>query len=225
MLKSKGIISGFQRKILTGLQNLPDFSNFYLTGGTALSEFYLGHRRSFDLDIFTAEDGLVLPFSRTVEKELKNQGFHLEVIRRFSTFVDFELSEKKEITRLHFAYDSPFRFENPIISDISIKVNDYKDLIVDKLLSFFGRTEPRDAVDLFFILKKENIWELANLAAKKDPGFDLYWLAIALEKCKDFPDDIKRWPVEMLIQIRGEELKNKFIPLAREILEKLKNKK
>jgi predicted nucleotidyltransferase component of viral defense system len=31
-------------------------------------------------------------------------------------------------------------------------VNGYLDQCVDKLLAYFGRAEPRDAVDLYFIL-------------------------------------------------------------------------
>jgi len=225
VLKSKGIISAFQKKILTSLQNLPDFSYFYLTGGTALADFYLGHRKSYDLDIFTTESGLVESFSWDVEKELRNHGVDFKVIRRLSTFTEFELAEKDDETRLHFAYDSPYRLGKPVASDISIKVSDYKDLITDKLLAFFGRTEPRDAVDLYFILKEEDIWQLVQLASQKDPGFDLYWLAVAFEKTLDFPDDIKRWPVEMLKDIDVSEVKSDFSRLAEEMLDKLSDKK
>ena len=31
-------------------------------------------------------------------------------------------------------------------------------------------------------MEKEKFWELADLAKKKDPGFDLYWMAVTLEK-------------------------------------------
>jgi hypothetical protein len=41
--------------------------------------------------------------------------------------------------------------------------------------------EPRDVVDLFFILKNEDLWKLTELAKQKDLGFDLYWLAVALK--------------------------------------------
>jgi hypothetical protein len=225
VLKGKGIISDFQKEIICSLLEISDLQYFYLTGGTALAEFYLGHRRSYDLDIFTAEEGLVLPFSRIAEEELKKKKFSIEVIRRFTSFVEFELTEKDERTKLQFAYDSPFRFDKPVGSDIGIKVNAYKDIIVDKLLAFFGRAEPRDAVDLFFILKKENVWELTELAGKKDPGFDLYWLAVALEKIRDFPDDIIRWPVEMIAEIKVEDLKDIFYRLSREIMERLETKK
>jgi len=40
MLKSKGIMSELQKELLFSLSNLADFQHFYLTGGTALAEFY-----------------------------------------------------------------------------------------------------------------------------------------------------------------------------------------
>ena len=224
MLKGKGIISEIQKRILGSFQKGADASYFYLTGGTALAEFYLGHRKSYDLDLFTAEEGLILPFSRIVADGLKSDGLHVTVIRRFSSFVEFEVAYENEKTRVQLAYDSPFRFEEPVDSELGIKINDYKDIIVDKFLAFFGRTEPRDAVDLFFILKKESIEDIAKLAAKKDPGFDLYWLAVALRKVKDFPDEIARWPVEMLVEINTGELKAQFSRIAIEVVENLKLK-
>lgn len=223
-LRGKGVITNFQREIIGALKNLADLKYFYLTGGTALSEFHFAHRLSYDLDIFTVEKDLVLSFSRKAE-ELKNKIFSVQVIRRFSSFAEFELTRQDEKVRLHFAYDSPFRFENPEESDLGIMVNDYQDIIVDKLLAFFGRAEPRDAVDLFFILKKENIEKLSQLAVQKDPGFDLYWLAVALKKVEEFPDEISKWPVEMLLELNVRELKDKFHRISHQIMDKLRREK
>lgn len=221
LLKSKGIITDLQREILISLSKIPDSNVFYLTGGTALAEFYLAHRKSYDLDIFTTEKGLIIPFSYTFEEELK-KSFSLKVIRRFETLVEFEISDKEKSTRVQLALDSPFRFEKPADTDLGIKVNDYKDLIVDKLLAFFGRAEPRDAIDLFFILKTENFWELVELAKQKDQGFDLYWLASALCKVKEYPEDINDLPVEMIKEINIKELKNLFLILSKEVMNKIK---
>ena len=224
MLKGKGILSVIQKRVLGSFQKGADASYFYLTGGTALAEFYLGHRKSYDLDLFTAEAGLVVPFSGIVADGFKRDGLDVTVMRRFSSFVEFEMAYANEKTKIQLAYDSPFRFEEPVDSELGIKINDYKDIIVDKFLAFFGRAEPRDAVDLFFILRKESIEDLAELAAKKDPGFDLYWLAVALRKVKDFPDEITRWPVEMLVEVNIRELKAQFSRIALEVLENLKSK-
>lgn len=69
---------------------------------------------------------------------------------------------------------------------------------MDKLLAYFGCAEPRDAVDLYFILKKDSFELLLELVAQKDTGFDLYWFSIALNRCENFPDEFERWPVKML---------------------------
>ena len=78
-------------------------------------------------------------------------------------------------------------------------------------MTFFGRWQPRDAIDLFFILKNESIDTLLEMAKEKDPGFDLYWFSVALQEIKDFPDEIDRWRVEMLVKIDVSELKDLFI--------------
>jgi len=224
VLKSKGIVSELQKGILNIFSNIADSKMFYLTGGTALSEFYLAHRKSFDLDIFTTEKELVLPFSYTFEEEIK-KFFSLRIVKRFTTFVEFEVSEKEKTTKIQLACDSSFRFEEPVDSDIGVKVNDYKDLIVDKLLAFYGRAEIRDAIDLFFILKTKDVWELVKFAKQKDPGFDLYWFANALHKVKNFPDDINEWPVEMIEKFDVKELKNLFLNLSNEIMDKIREQR
>ncbi len=221
-LKGRGILTRVQKRTILAISELQDSAYFYLTGGTALAEFYLGHRKSYDLDLFTAESRLVLPFSREAEAHLKKHGFTVSVARRFSSFVEFVVSEEEENTRLQLALDTPFRLAEPVDSEFGLRVSNYKDLIVDKLLAFMGRTEARDAIDLFFILNTENLWELSALATQKDPGFDLYWLAVAMKKTQELPEEIERWPVEMITQVDARSIKDRFSCLAREILDKIK---
>ena len=38
-------------------------------------------------------------------------------------------------------------------SEHGVWINDWRDLSTDKLLAYYGRAEPRDAIDLFFILR------------------------------------------------------------------------
>ncbi len=224
MLHSKGILSTTQKRILVFFGKLKDSTSFNLTNGTALSDFYLGHRRSFDLDLFTSDKGLILPFSRTVEDEFPKQGFSVKVIHRFQSFVEFEIGEQEEKVRIQLALDSPFRFKPPEKSDIGIMVNNFHDLVVDKFLAFFSRAEPRDTIDLFFILKNTDINELLELASKKDPGFDLYWLAISLKRVKDFPNEIERWPVEMIVPVKAIEIKDLFSSMLLKIMDEIQKK-
>lgn len=222
MLKCKGIISNAQRKILLFLGDVPDLANFYLSGGTALAEFYLAHRESYDLDFFTSENGIILPFSRQIEVFAREHGFHIEIIRRFESFAEFVFTVGDEKVKVQFALDSPFRFDNLEESELGIKVNPYKDIIVDKLLAFYGRVELRDAVDVYFILAKEDFWQMVKSAAQKDHGFDLYWFAVACQKVADFPDNIDDWPVKMLKKVDASEIKRLFGELAVKIMVEIK---
>lgn len=221
MLKGRGIITAFHKNVLESFAALGDAGHFYLTGGTALAEFYFAHRKSYDLDFFTSRKELVLPLSHEIESAFRKK-FSVKIIRRFESFAGFEFRKGKESIKFELAYDSPFRFEKPVLTEYGVNANDYKDLITDKMLAFYGRSEPRDAADLYFILQKEDFWKLSELAGKKDAGFDLYWMAVALERCAFFPDDLKRWPVEMLLPFNPKKTKKLFLTFAKEILSKIK---
>jgi len=220
------VLTPFQKKVLEYFAGLTDSRHFFLTGGTALTEFYLGHRKSFDLDMFTSEKELILPFSRVLEEEMKKV-FSVTVTRRFETFVEYEIGakDKSESIKVQLAYDSPYHLDSPSESTLGVKINSFKDLVTDKLQAFFGRMEPRDAVDLYFILKTEDFWQLCRQAAQKDPGFDFYWLAAALAKVNEYPDDIRRWPVEMILDVDVPDLKKFFSELSTKVMDKIKDSK
>ena len=218
MLKGKGLLTPIQRHFLTLFAGVPDQERFYLTGGTALTEFCFGHRLSYDLDLFTSEAELVGPFARALEAAAAAAGFGVQVPRRFATYVELLVAQGDETLRVDLALDSPFRFEPPVLCECRVHVNDFVDLKVDKLLAYYGRTEPRDAVDLFFILQEQAAPDLLVLAAQKAPGFDVYWFAAALNRVQAFPDEAERWPVKMLVPFDPSTLKRRFQQLATDLL-------
>jgi hypothetical protein len=218
-----GLLTPIQRAFLSVFATLPDQANFYLTGGTALSEFYLGHRLSFDLGFFTPEQALILPFSYQVEGLGKHHDIEISVVRRFAPYVEFLATLSTESLRVDLALDSPFRFASPLPCEYGVRVSPFADLKVDKLLAFYGRAEPRDAVDLYCILQQEPITPLLEMAAQKDPGFDLYWFAVALGRVADFPDELDRWPVKMLVELSPPKLKRMFENLATDMLNRIRS--
>jgi hypothetical protein len=224
MLKGKGILTPIQQTFLEIFAQVPDQERFFLTGGTALAEYYLGHRLSFDLDFFTSEAGLIIPVSYQIETQCSSKESQLSVIRRFASYVEFLFRQGEEKLKIELALDSPFRFEPPVLSETNVYVNDFKDIRVDKVLAFYGRAEPRDAVDLYFLTQKESIQSLLDLAAQKDPGFDRYWMAVALNRVANFPDEIERWPVKMLASLDPVQLKRDFQSLALELMRGLNTK-
>lgn len=186
------ILTNLQKRVLTLFNNLPDKDAFYLTGGTALSAFFLKHRKSNDLDFFTNVEELISPFSQKLEALLKKEGFNVERLRGFHSFVELSVSSTVQSTIIHFAVDSPFRFEKPFdLEDFpGLKVDSLVDMATNKLLSLFGRAALRDFIDIYFLVKERfDRNELIEKTARKDPGFDLYWLGVAMEKINDFSDE------------------------------------
>jgi hypothetical protein len=218
VLRGKGLLTPIQRAFVEAFARLPEQERFYLAGGTALAEFYLGHRLSFDLDFFTPEAALILPQSYQIEALGEQIGLTVSVIRRFTTYAEFLIVQGDESVKVDLAQDSPFRFESPLLSEAGIWVNDLLDLKVDKLLAFYGRAEPRDAVDLHIILQNNSLEHLLRLAAQKDPGFDLYWFAVSLNRAAEFPDQLERWPVKMIQPFAPVQLKLQFLDMALKII-------
>ena len=221
MLKGKGTLLSAQKAFLELFSEQPDQNQFYFTGGAALSEFYLGHRLSYDLDFFTDQAGLVQPFSYQLEATCRKQGINISIVRRFETFVQLIFEHEGDSLKIDLAFDSPFHLQPSRPSEYGVQVNDFEDLKADKVLAFFGRTAPRDAIDLYFFLKQEPLDKLLLLAAQKDPGFDLYWFAVALRNTNDYPNELENWQVRMLQEFSPTDLKAEFMAMAMKIMAEL----
>ncbi len=218
------VLAEIQKKILGQLKDIPEFAAFYLTGGTALARFYLGHRKSDDLDFFTPEEELIQPFSLRIEDVLKKAGADVERKRGFRSFVELMVSAQSESTIIHLALDSPYRLDTVVLAGEfpGIRIDSLKDLAANKLLALFGRAMLRDFVDVFFLTKEEFTKnDLVLMAKKKDPGFDLYWLATAFERVHEFSADspemlllVKPCSIEMLRAFFDEWRKEIFLELT-----------
>jgi len=205
------IINKVQKAVLSQFGDILDSKEFYLTGGTALSLFYLKHRRSNDLDFFTDNLELILPFSYNLEDKLKNSGCQTQRQRGLHSFVEILVKEDGESTIIHLAQDAPYRLD--IVRQFPnyprLNVDSFIDIASNKLLALFGRATLRDFIDIYFLLKKKHFKaeELVLNSKKKDPGFDLYWLGVALERIGTFKDDSP----EMLMLVEPVNFKDMLV--------------
>lgn len=187
------IISPVQAAILRQFGHVPESEHFYLTGGTALAYFYLRHRRSHDLDFFTATEELVEPFSRRLEEALRTAGMQVQRQRGLHSFVELLAQRGAEATIIHLAQDAAFRFEptRTFPEYPELHVDTLVDIASNKLLALFGRAALRDFIDVYTLLTKGHVRQeaLMNQAKEKDPGFDLYWLGVAFERIHTFRHD------------------------------------
>ena len=175
------MLKPFQEGILRIFSALPDAKEFYLTGGTALAAFYLGHRLSEDFDLFTGVGELVRPLGIRFGEALERQRFQVRITRNFESFYESTVSKDQDSLKIQLAQDSPYRLATALMSDYGVAVDDLEDVAANKLLALSGRWTPRDLFDVFMLIetKQSDLKTMIDNAAKKDPGFDLYYLALA----------------------------------------------
>jgi predicted nucleotidyltransferase component of viral defense system len=189
--------------------------NFFLTGGTALSEFYLQHRYSEDLDFFTSQDKIIEKAVAEFSESLKFQNINYKIVRNFETFAEVLVYFQSETVKIDFAFDSPYRLENIIFNEeFKIYIDNIKDISCNKLSALFDRAEPKDFVDIYFINKEIiSINDLIPLAKNKHVGLDEYWLARVMFKIQDI-----NFLPKMIKVVSIDELKTYFLNLARELI-------
>jgi predicted nucleotidyltransferase component of viral defense system len=183
------IFTNLQEEIIKHITRTPLKDNFFLTGGTALSVFYLQHRYSEDLDFFTEIPGACANVLPSLELIKKNMPIEIEARRTFNTFTELIITSgrSKEKVLLHFAQDSPYRLKPTIFNkDYGVYIDNLLDISCNKFSALFDRHDMKDFVDIYFIDKEKMKFEDVYFHAKKKHlGLDDYWLSQALRYIND----------------------------------------
>lgn len=195
--------------------------NFYLTGGTALSEFYLQHRLSEDLDFFSENeiDKLsILTFIKSVKNKLQYKKFDFQ--ESFNRNIYHLIFDDKDSLKVEFTY-YPFTQIDKPISFGNLRIDNLKDIAVNKLFTIVFNPRRRDFYDLYKIIKKTR-WKMDALIklvrSKFDTHIDYLQLGANLSGVSKFKDDPilpkdkkERETVEKFFLNEALELKNKII--------------
>ena len=156
-------------------------SYFFLTGGTALSAFHLHHRMSADLDLFTLDDLALRETDVLITQVATDLNCRIGRARRTEHFRQFLLEPGTgEPLQIDLVRDfGPQYGEHIKVGDIV--VDSIENIGANKLTAILGRTEPKDFVDLYFILDAGYDFEdLLTKAQEKDLGMQPFYLAGAL---------------------------------------------
>jgi hypothetical protein len=161
--------------------------HFYLTGGTALAAFHLYHRVSVDLDLFTLDD---LAFRETdilVPKLAAEVGCRLGPMRRTEHYreVFFE-PDAGDPLKIDLVRDfGPQYGEHVRVGPVI--VDSIENIGANKITAILSRTEPKDFVDLYFILRTGcDFDDLLRMAQAKDGGLHPFYLAGSLRLVRGF---------------------------------------
>jgi len=221
-------LTDIQERILTVLfdHGLGE-RGYYLTGGTALSEFYLQHRYSDDLDFFTRKrDALEPDFEYTREVlishdiEISSEDVGAEFARLFVRSV----GQRIEPLKIEFARDVPAMMA-PVHVHGQIIVDSFEDIAVNKICAILNREppEPKDFVDLLFILEDSmySIDYLIGRAREKEAAFDhqdgVLFFATNLLSVREF-----QFLPRMIRPLTLEKLSAHLVPIARSLLQRIR---
>lgn len=209
------ILTDLQQQVLDTFFKVPELrQKFYLTGGTALSAYYLEHRYSDDLDFFTHTEE-VSDADRTVVSAFETAGLRAIHDRSSPTFRRYTLNDTLQVDLVR---DIDFRVGVPELHE-GVMIDTPKNIAVNKVTALYGRLDPKDYVDFYFLLKtyQYDVMELLKLAQQKDGGLEFFqWSKIIadVETITILPRMIK--PLEL------DELKKFFHEVRNKVLDAIK---
>lgn len=213
-------LTKLQEEVLKNFFAQPIGKAYFLTGGTALSGFYFYHRESLDLDLFTFETIEIEPVRQVFEAIATKASLSLDHRVATEGYHKFFLTGKNEALKIDLVKDQKIHFGN-IKSFGNIRVDSIENIGSNKITAIFGRTEAKDFIDLYFILKKKlfTFQKLLQDAKKKDLGLSEFYLAHMLLEVKN----LKNFP-EMLVYFNKKSMENFFCSIANKLLLEAKPK-
>jgi predicted nucleotidyltransferase component of viral defense system len=154
-------------------------TDFFLTGGTALSRAYYHHRYSDDLDFFVNAS---LSYDEQMDKifaSLQEAGFFWDEAHDFirsDSFISFKVGWKKSevLLKLDFVNDSVPHFGGIQRTALFDRTDSIRNILSNKLSALF-RYAGKDVVDIREIALHETIdWtEIINEARAKEAGLEI----------------------------------------------------
>lgn len=142
---------------------------FYLTGGTALSRYYLHHRYSDDLDFFQNQSSHFKEDARLVVNHLLLKKFTIDVPAFDNSFIRFFIRQNEITLKIELINDVPFRQDEVIPTPIFYRTDSWTNILANKIAAL-GRNAPKDIADILFLTRKfEFSWlDVIEAAKKKD---------------------------------------------------------
>ena len=154
--------------------------NFYLTGGTALSEFYFQHRLSEDIDLFSEKEVNIKAIEAFLQEISSKLGISKIIKQNYLGLYTYKLEYKQslrsndlkqslrsndlkqslrsgdlkdgDILKVDFNYYPFPRIEKGVYFG-KLEVSSIYDIAVNKIHTVAMRTRVRDYIDLYFIFK------------------------------------------------------------------------
>jgi len=143
-------------------------SDFYLTGGTALSRAYLQHRYSDDLDFFVNDSSAFKKQTQTIITALQRHfGDSPQIGLAETSYVRLFLRRSSVLLKIEFVNDVPFHLGELKKTGLFNRIDNWQNILANKI-SALGRDEGKDFADILSLAKWFPFqWQEMIAAAKK----------------------------------------------------------
>ena len=144
-------------------------TDFYLTGGTAISRAYFHHRYSDDLDFFVNASQTFSNQIDAIVNHLKSQFFDIKSGAKSESFHRLFITKDEVVLKIDFVNDVPFRKGEPQPTSIFERTDNVINILSNKI-SALSRDEPKDLSDILLIARNTKFdWrEIIEDAKNKD---------------------------------------------------------
>lgn len=213
-MKKPTILSSTQLLFLKLFGKHPLSRKFYLTGGTALSEFYIPYRYSEDLDFFSLEEiqtDEIITFIKSLKNGLGFKSFDFNTSFNRNLFF---LKFPKKVLKLEFTY-YPFAQIDSSREESGVKIDSVLDIAVNKIFTIYQNPRSRDFIDLYIIITKYG-FSFEDLIKKAKVKFDWHIDPIKLGSQLLMVGEVKDYP-RLITKIDEKEWKNFFKKKAKEL--------
>jgi len=192
---------------------------YYWTGGTVLAEFYLYHRESYDIDLFSEKEVHLPSISKFVGIAGTRLGAEKITHQRFLGLHSFFFHlPEDEVLKVDFNY-YPFPRIEKGKKWQGLEVDSLLDIAVNKIHTISLKPRARDFVDIYFILQKKEftLEKLVDLAKAK---FD--WHIAPLQLGENFAKVVtfSDFP-KMYMPFDRKEMEDFFLKLAKNLEKKI----
>ncbi len=146
-------------------------NHFYFGGGTVLSQYYLQHRYSEDLDFFSQEEFDPQDITISVKSLQKKLGFEsFDFQNSFNRNLYFLRFKDDHVLKLEFTYYPFEQVEQPKRID-GLMIDSVIDIATNKLFTIAQKPRGRDYFDLYTIIQKYG-FKIEDLRMKAKLKFD-----------------------------------------------------
>ncbi|MBI2040152.1 nucleotidyl transferase AbiEii/AbiGii toxin family protein [Candidatus Microgenomates bacterium] len=217
----KAILTPEQLNFLEFIQKEQQITKrFYWTGGTVLSEFYLQHRLSEDIDLFNefeeVNQSLIDAFLKKISPSLQvTEIKKSQFLGLVSYILVFKNSQKLKIDFNYYPFpriEKGKKYKN-------LEIDSIYDIAVNKVHTMFMRTKARDFVDIYFIMKTID-YHLDQLIRDAKVKFDWHIDKVTLASQFMKVKEIKDLP-KMLLPFNQKDMEKFYLKLAKSLEEEI----